>query len=67
MAATKPRILTGRGSADMDGRRVENPASEIIRLRVTPDDKAALQSKAEKAELSLSAYLIRVGLRRRFD
>ena len=39
-----------------------NPASEIIRLRVTPEDKAELQRLAAVAGVSLSAYLLARGL-----
>ena len=40
----------------------DNPASETIRLRVTPKDKAKLQRLAKRAGLTLSAYLLACGL-----
>ena len=41
---------------------INDPASEQIRIRVTPKDKAKLQRLAKRADLSLSAYLIACGL-----
>ena len=37
-------------------------ASETIRIRVTPKDKAKLQRLAKRSRMSLSAYLIDRGL-----
>jgi len=52
------RTLVARPQSD-------NPASETIRIRVTPTDKRKLQRLAKKAGLSLSAYLIACGLGKR--
>ena len=40
----------------------DNPASDVIRMRVTPADKAMLVQKAEAARLTLTAYLLQRGL-----
>ncbi len=39
-----------------------NPASESIRMRVTPKDKAKLVRLSITAGMSLSAYLLACGL-----
>ena len=36
--------------------------NRLINIRVTDEERAALQRKAKKCGLSLSAYLIKVGL-----
>ena len=41
---------------------IDDPASEQIRIRVTPKDKAKLQRLAKRSGMSLSAYLIDCGL-----
>ncbi len=40
----------------------DNPASDTIRMRVTPKDKRKLKKLASAAELTLSAYLLACGL-----
>ncbi len=41
----------------------DDPASDIIRLRIRPATKAKLQKKARREGLSVSAYLIECGER----
>lgn len=45
-------------------KKVENPKTEVCKLRVTKDEKAALMEKAAECALPLSEYLLAVGLRR---
>ena len=37
---------------------IDNPRTELIQIRVTPEDKAKLKARAERVGLSLSAYLL---------
>jgi len=39
-----------------------NPATEQIRLRVTPEEKTALKLLAQSEGLTLSRYLVKCGL-----
>lgn len=45
-------------------KKVDNPKTEICKLRVTKEEKAALLEKAAECALPLSEYLLAVGLRR---
>ncbi len=42
---------------------LDNPASALVRFRLTPANKIRLVRKAKAAGLSLSAYLLACGLR----
>ncbi|BBF41681.1 TPA: plasmid mobilization relaxosome protein MobC [Streptococcus suis] len=44
---------------------IKTDKTEDIHFRVTPEEKLQMQTKAEKAGLSLSEYLIRQGLSRK--
>lgn len=44
--------------------KVDNPKTEIYKMRLTKDEKAALIAKAEECAMPLSEYLLAVGLKR---
>ncbi|MCY0852996.1 plasmid mobilization protein [Cupriavidus sp. D39] len=44
--------------------KVDNPKTEICKLRVTKDEKAALLIKADECSMPLSEYLLAAGLKR---
>lgn len=41
---------------------IDNPATETIRLRVTPEDKTEIRRRAEAAGVSMSEYMLRCSL-----
>ncbi len=42
--------------------RLDNPASEQIRIRLTPADKAAIRERAQAAGVTMSEYVLRCAL-----
>ncbi len=47
----------GRGRPKLD-----KPADQIVKMRVTAEDKAAIRKRAERAGVTMSEYLLRCAL-----